>query len=109
MVIEPIGLQQGTLGVEFLAQTSKGSLAQAQQTSQMNEILKDSYKKTQEVQPSDEVLMTEKVHRKTDDEQREERKQKHEEQNKKLMQTDEEEQNAAQIPIQKNGRYDFYV
>ncbi|MCL1941063.1 MAG: hypothetical protein FWG09_03900, partial [Synergistaceae bacterium] len=61
MVIEPIGLQQGNLGLEFLAQTSKSSLAQAQQTSQMNEILKESIKKEQEVQRSDEVLMSERV------------------------------------------------
>ena len=107
MVIEPIGLQQGNYGVEILAQTLKSSLAQAQQTSQMNEILKDSYKKTQEVQPSDEVLMSEKVHSKSDDEHREDRKNGEEEQ--KAAQKDEEEQKITSVPIQKNGRYDFYV
>ena len=109
MVIEPIGLQQGNYGVEILAQTLKSSLAQAQQTSQMNEILKDNYKKTQEVQPSDEVLMSEKVHRRTDDEHREEKKQEQEEQKQKAAQKDEEEQKPTFVPIQKNGRCDFYV
>ena len=110
MVIEPIGLQQGNLGLEFLAQTSKSSLAQAQQTSQMNEILKESIKKEQEVQRSDEVLMSERVHRKTDDEHREGRQQEQEEQNRKMTQKDEEEQKPVLgVPIQVNGRYDFYV
>ena len=105
MVIEPIGLQQGNYGGEILAQTSKSSLAQAQQTSQMNEILKDSYKKTQEVQQSDEVLMSERVHRKTEDEHSEDRK--HEQDEQKEAQKDEEATTSA--PIQKNGRCDFYV
>ena len=110
MVIEPIGLQQGNYGVEILAQTSKNSLVQAQQTAQMNEILKDNYRKTQEVQPSDEVTYSEKVHRKTDEEHSEGRKQEQEEQKKKSAQKDAEEQKTTLgVPIQKNGRYDFYV
>ena len=107
MVIEPIGLQQGNYGVEILAQTSKSSLAQAQQTSQMNEILKDNYKKTQEVQQSDEVVMSERVHRKTDDEHSEEKK--HEQEEHKAAHKDEETTTTTTVPIQKNGRYDFYV
>ena len=109
MVIEPLGLQQGNLGLEFLAQTSKSSLAQAQQTSQMNEILKDSIKKEQEIQRSDEVLMSERVHRKTEDEHREGREQEQEEQKQKMPKDEEEQKPALGVPIQVNGRYDFYV
>ena len=107
MVIEPIGLQQGNYGVEILAQTLKSSLAQAQQTSQMNEILKDNYKKTQAVQRSDEVLKGEKVHRRTEDEHREERK--HEQEEQKEKQEEEEGQKTAFVTVQKNGRCDFYI
>jgi len=111
MVIEPIGLQQGNYGIELLAQTSKSSLAQAQQTAQMSDILKDNEKKAQEVQPSDEVASAEKVHRKTEEEHREGRKREQEEQKQKGAQKDEEEQQKTTlgVPIQKNGRYDFYV
>jgi len=105
MPITPISLQIGNYGVEILAQTLKSSLAQAQQTAQMNEILKDNYRKSQEVQPGKEVLSSEKVHRKTEDEHQEGRKQEQEEQKQKMMSKDEEER----ITIQKNGRCDFYV
>ena len=115
MVIEPISLQLGNYGVGILAQSSKGALIQAQQTAQMNEILKDNEKKAQEIQPNEEILATEKVHRKTDEENREERKQGQEgqeEQKEKqeLSQKDEKEQRTTLgVAIQKNGRYDFYV
>jgi len=110
MVIEPLGLQSGNYGVEILAQTSKSSLAQAQQTAQMNEILKDNYKKSQEIQPSEEILSAEKIHRKNDDERREDREHEQEEKKQKLMQLDDEESKTIlNTPIQKNGRYDFYV
>jgi len=108
MVIEPISLQLGNYGVGILAQSSKGALTQSQQTAQMNEILRDNEKKAQEIQPSNEILSTEKVHRKTDEEQREDRKQGQEEQEEK--QIDEKEQiTTLGVAIQKNGRYDFYV
>jgi hypothetical protein len=112
MAIEPISLQLGNYGVEILAQSSKSSLAQAQQTAQMNEILMDNYRKAKEIQPSDEILSAEKIHRKTDEEDREDKKHEKEEKEEKqeVTQTDEKEQSKAWgFPIQKNGRYDFYV
>jgi len=110
MPIEALGLQQGNYSVGILAQTSKGALAQAQQTFQMNEILKDNYRKTQEVQPSEEVVKSEQIHRKTEDENNEGRKQEKEESKQKAEQKDGEEQKTTLgVVIQKNGRYDFYV
>jgi len=108
MPITPISLQIGNYGVEILAQTSKSSLAQAQQTAQMNEILKDNIRKAQEVQPSNEVLPSEKVHRKTEEEHQEESKQEQREQQQKKEKKEDKEQKATLL-IQKNGRCDFYV
>jgi predicted nucleic acid-binding Zn-ribbon protein len=109
MVIGPLGIQQGNLGVEILAQTSRSSLAQAQQTAQMHEILRDNIRKAQEIQPSDEVLSAEKVHRKTDEEYREGREEQEEKKQKTAQEEEEEQKTALGVAIQKNGRYDFYV
>ena len=108
MVITPIGIQQGNYGVEILAQTSKSSLAQAQQTAQMQEILRENMKKAQEIQPGNEILSAEKVHRRTDEENKEGRKEQEQKQN--LASDDEEEEKVKLgVVVQKNGRYDFYV
>ena len=110
MVIEPLGIQLGNYGVQILAETSKSSLAQAQQTAQMHEILKDNYRKAIEINPSDEILSSEKVHRKTEDEHKEGRENEQEENKHKLIHKDEEEPKIIlSAPIQKNGRYDFYI
>ena len=110
MVIVPLGLQSSNYGVEILAQTSKSSLIQSQQTAHMSEILKDNQRKAQEIQASDEILSPEKVHRKNDDEQQENRGQEQEENKRNMAQQDEEElKTKLSVPIQINGRYDFYI
>lgn len=109
MVIVPLGLQSGNYGVELLAQTSRSSLIQSQQTAQMSEILKDNQRKAQEIQPGEEILSTERIHRKTDDEQQEHRGRDQEENKRKTAQQDEEVQKTTLSAIQKNGRYDFYI
>jgi Rieske Fe-S protein len=110
MVIEPLGIQHGNYGVEILAQTSKSSLAQAQQTAQMSEIVQDNQKKAKEIQPSDEVISSEKIHRKNDDEHQDNREREQEEGKQELQQQEKEDQRVIfSVPIQKNGRYDFYI
>lgn len=110
MVIVPLGLQSSNYGVEILAQTSKSSLIQSQQTAQMSEIQKDNQRKAQEVNPSDEILSPEKIHRKNDDEQQE-NKEKEQQENKRHMakQDENEPKTKLNVPIQVNGRYDFYI
>lgn len=107
--VQPISVQLGNYGVEQLAQTSKESVAPAQQTGQFMEMVKKNEKRLQEVQPSDQVEIAHKVHRKTDEEHNEEKRKQQEEGMKNKKEHAEEEPTMRVVSVKKNGGYDFYA
>jgi hypothetical protein len=108
-MVQPISMNLAYLNVERAAQFSKESIAPAQQTALISEVVKESIRKDQTVQPGQDVIQVNKVHRKTD----EERRQKNgsqQESGKQESPLEEERHEAVNMAApRKTGRFDSYA